>query len=182
MADFDCFVTREEFLSLLQRALAEGYVVHVKRHLVAPIPEICRTAEDVASAMRDGQHAFLLEKPKVSRYPVELVPADRNGSRFWYARSKEGGPVIEAHYFSPFEKEGRRVVPCSLVTYHTQIINPKSGQLEAAGKPIKEAFSFLIAPLRKASRRVKSEKRSAMVSPGVDALLASGWSLAAPFG
>lgn len=181
MADVDCFVTRDEFLGLLQGALAEGYVVHAKKHLVAPVPAICRTAEDVASAVMDGQHAFLLERPDLSRYPIELVPVDKDGSRFWYARSKEGGPVIEAHYFAPFEKEGRRVVACSLVTYHTQIINPKTGQFEAAGESIKEAFSLLLTPLRKASRRVKAEKRSAMVSPGVEALLASGWSLAAPF-
>jgi len=182
MAELNCFITNAEFIGLLQGALADGYVIHSKRHLSSPMPAICHSAEEVASAVSGGQHAFILERPEVCRYPIELVPVEGNGSRFWYARSKEGGPVIEAHYFAPFEKVGRRVVPCSLVAYHTRIINPRTGQLEAAGEPIKVAFSLLLAPLRKTSRRVKSAKQSAIVSPGVDALISSGWSLAPPFG
>lgn len=182
MAEFYYFCTKNEFVGLLHASLIDGYVVHVNKHLAVPISTICTTVEEINSAIDDGQQAFFLARPDITRYPVELISVEReDGSLFWYPRSREGGPVIEAYFWSPYEKNGRRIAPCSLLTYHAKIINPDSGQFEPSGVAIKQAFGELVTSLRKRSRQVKAATRSAFVSPGMDAMLASGWVLAPPF-
>jgi hypothetical protein len=181
MAEFDYFLTQGEFVRLLEAAVVTGYVVHVKKHLPTPMPQLCRTTEEISAAVGTGDCSFLLERSDMSRYPIELIRVDKSGSQFWYPRPKEGGPVIEAYFYPPFEKGDRRVVPCSLLTYHAKIINPNTGQFEPAGDVIKSAFRSMISGLRKASRQVRAVKRSAFVSSGVDAMIKAGCVLAPPF-
>jgi hypothetical protein len=181
MAEFDHFCTKDELVALLQTALIDGYVILAKKHLSRPAPEVFTTAEEIAEAVRKGQYAFLLTRPDITRYPVEPILFREDDRQFWYLRPKEGGPVIEIYFFAPFEKNGRRVVPCSSFSYHGKIIRPHDGEYEPSGESIKKAFNSLISSLRKKSRRIQSVKRSAYVSLGVDKLLASGWKLAAPF-
>jgi len=181
MAELDIFCTKGEFDALLRGAVGKGYIVHVKRHLPTPNPALCESPEGLLTALGQGVHAFFLERKDVSRYPLALERIDKAGTTFWYERSKEGGPVIEAYFFAPFENIDGRFVACSLLTYHSKIINPYTGQAEAAGDSIKEAFIELVSGLKRVCRRVKATKRSALVSPGVDVLLRDGWSLAPPF-
>lgn len=181
MAEFDFFCTKTELVGLLKEALVDGYRVQQKKHLQSPDRQYCETADDVEAAIACDQYAFLLERSDMTRYAVQLQSADREGVTFWYLRPNEGGPVIEVYFWAPFEKDGRRVVPCSLLTHPTRIINPSTDELEPAGESVKAAFAAIVAGIRKRSRRVRSMTRTAFVMPGVDEMLAAGWSLASPF-
>jgi hypothetical protein len=181
MAEFNCFVTEEDIVELLQKALGDGFKIYLDKTFPSPIAEVCADAEAVRGAVKHDQYAFLLEHPRFSRYPVGLRPIERNGERCWYPRSKEGGPVIEVHFFAPFNKGDLGFIPCSLLAYHTKIINPVTEEFEPAGEEIRRAFAALTSIFRRGSRRVRSKTRSAYVLPRVDAMLASGWNLAQPF-
>lgn len=181
MAELDYFCTRAEFTSLLKEALAAGYKVQMKKHLSAPKLQYCATVDDVECAVAGGQHAFLLERDDLTRYVLKPQSAERDGVPFWYVRPKEGGPLIEMYFFSPYEREGRKVVPCSLISYHQRVINPSTGEPEPAGQAVKVAFGDLVRGLRTQSRRVRWTSRMALVSPDVESMLAEGWTLDAPF-
>ena len=177
----DCFITRNEFRQFLLTALDSGCEIQVNKNLTSPIPAVCAGAEEVISAVNDGARSFLLEHPKISRHPISLSHFIKDGVTMWYPRSKVGGPAIEVMYWAPFEKEGEKIIPCSLISYHSKIFNPKSGELEPAGEAVKIFSRSLLAPLREISKTVRSKNRSAIMTPDVENMLASGWILAAPF-
>lgn len=181
MPEFDCFCTKDEFAHTLQEAMLEGYGVHVRRHLSEPHSVVHRDPSAVVPALEAGSAAFLLERADITRYPIGLVAVDGTGVREWALRSKEGGPVIEAYFWAPYQRENRRIVACSLFSYHSKIRRP-DGIEEPAGDGVRRAFRKLIAPLRLRSRMMKGKTKSAFVTPGVDERLASGWVLAAPYG
>jgi hypothetical protein len=175
------FVTKHEFVELLASALADGFKIQLDKKLPTPAPEYCGTRADIEREVGQGQYAFLLERGDFSRYPVKIRQVVVNGKEFWYPRSKEGGPVIDACYFDPFQKEGERYVPCSLFSCHTKIVTPGDRTVEPAGSAVVKALLGLVAPLQSASQKVKSSRKSAFVSPGVQEALASGAKLAEPF-
>ena len=174
-------MTREEFVELLASALADGFRIQLNKNLPTPSPEYCATRAEIERAVGQGQYAFLLERADFSRYPVEIRHVTLDGKETWYPRAKEGGPVIEASYFAPFEKEGERYVPCSLFSCHTKIATPGDRTVEPAGSAVVKALLGLVAPMQSASQKVKSNRKSAFVSPGVQEALASGAKLAEPF-
>ena len=181
MAELDCFLTEDEFIGLQEKALDDGYEISLNKNLRQAVPEFVRSGEEVRARVKEGQYSLLLGRSDFTRHPVALRPIERGGQSYWYPRAKEGGPVIEIHYFAPFEKGGKKIVPCSLLSYQERIVNPSTRKQEEAGEPIKKAFAALFADLRGKSRRVKSASRAAYVSPGVDALISEGWSLGPPF-
>lgn len=181
MAGHDLFVTREEFVELLASALGAGFRIQLNKNLPTPSPEYCATRSEVEQAIGQGQHAFLLERDDFSRYPVKIRHVTLDGKETWYPRAKEGGPVIEASYFAPFEREGERYVPSSLFACHTKIVTPGDRAVEPAGSAVVRALQALVAPIQSASQKVKSNRKSAFVSPGVQEALASGAKLAEPF-
>lgn len=178
MAGHDLFVTREEFVELLGSALAAGFRIQLNKNLPTPSPEYCATRSDIERAVGQGQHAFLLERDDFSRYPVEIRQVVLDGKETWYPRAKEGGPVIEAQYFAPFETEGERFVACSLFSCQAKIMTPGDRSVEPAGSAVVKALLALVAPIQAASQKIKSNRKSAFVSPGVQQVLDSGAKLA----
>ena len=181
MAELDVFISRAEYVEFLCAALASGYRIQSNKNLRSPEAEYCSSEADIRTAVDASQYAFLLEREDFSRYPVKLRSFERDGTVWWYPRAAEGGPAIETCHWAPYEKAGRRIVPCALLACPSSTIEPETRATERAGPALKAAFSELTAPLRKVCRRVKSARRSALVTPGIDELLASGWRLADPF-
>ena len=183
MAEFDYFVTADEYAELLEAAFADGFRLCLNKNFPGPQGEYVTEKEAIRGLLKSGQRAFLLERDDFSRYPIKLRPVTREGVELWYPRAKEGGPAIETYFWEPYSKDGSRFIACSLFTYHAKIENPTTGGPEPAGDAVKAAYRQLIALLRKRSRRTqsKSKKRSAYVSPGTEAMLAEGWKLAPPF-
>lgn len=178
MAGHDLFVTREEFVELLGSALAAGFRIQLNKNLPTPSPEYCATRSDIERAVGQGQHAFLLERDDFSRYPVEIRQVVLDGKETWYPRAKEGGPVIEAQYFAPFELEGERWVACSVFSCQAKIMTPGDRSVEPAGSAVVKALLALVAPIQAASQKVKANRKSAFVSPGVQQVLDAGAKLA----
>jgi hypothetical protein len=181
MSDFDCFCSATEFVDLLAGSLVNGYTIHINKNTVQPIAEICTTGDSLRLAFEAKQYSYILTRNDFTRYQIKLRSILRSGVEYWYPRAKEGGPVIETHFFAPYEKDGCKFIPCSLISYHSKIINPIMNRLELAGNAVKEAFEELVSDLRKRSRRVRCKTRSAFVSPEVDVMLSAGWTLGPPF-
>ena len=181
MAEFNCFLNKTELVEFLANALRDGFTVWLNKNYPRPTAEPCANAQDIRAAIENRQFAFLLERPDFTRYPLSLRAIERHGQRMWYPRAKEGGPMIEVYFFEPFTRENRGLIPCSLLSYHPKIIVPTTGEFEATGEEVKRAFGSLCAGLRGQSRRVRSKTKTAYVMPGIEAMLAAGWSLAEPF-
>ena len=116
---------------------------------------------DVRRTFTADQRAFLLERDDFSRYPLELRPITRAGVRMWYPSTINGGPAIETHFYFPYERDGRRIIPCSLIAHSRVIVNPTTRTKEPAGDAVKAAFNTLVAPLKRRFQRVRSAKRVA---------------------
>ncbi|MDM4769256.1 hypothetical protein [Solimonas sp. SE-A11] len=179
--EFNIFITKKELETLLRKAHVDGFKIQESKKLPSPNAEYCLSEADIASALARKQHAFLLEHDDFMRNPIEIMHVKRGVREFWHPFSSVGGPVIEVHYFEPFEENGQLIVPCSLFSYLSKTKNPQSGMAENAGKDIKRVFSDFITPLKESSRKVVSTKRSAYVTPQVEDLLKCGWKLAYPF-
>jgi hypothetical protein len=175
MPEFDCFITIDEYAELLATALSNGFRLCLKKRLLAPKHEYVPDSEAIPVLLESRQYAFLLERNDFTHCPVELRETTRDGQKMWFPLETNGGPVIETYFWRPFEKQGSRTIPCSLIAH---------GRLfERTGEPIKKAYATIVAPLRKKFRRVHSARRTqvAYVSAGVDAILDAGWRLAEPF-
>ena len=181
MAEHDLFVTEKEFVELIASALDDGFRIQLNKNLPTPAPEYCATRAEIEQAVKQGQYAFLLERDDFTRYPVKVRQVVVNGKEFWYPRSKEGGPVIEAFYWAPFQRDGQTYVPCSLFASHTKIVTPGDRSHEPSGSAVVRALQALVASMQAASQRVKSHRKSAYVSPGIQEALAAGAKLAEPF-
>jgi hypothetical protein len=181
MAEFDCFLILDEYIDLLEGALGAGFRLILDKNMRELKYEYVSERSAVRDLINPNQKAFLLERDDFSRYPVELRPIQRDGIPIWYPQAVNGGPVIETRFYFPFERDGERTVPCSSIAYSSMIVNPATREREPAGDSIKEAFNSLVLPLRKRSRKVRSKKRTAYVTDGVQAMLDAGWHLARPF-
>ena len=181
MAEFYYFGTKQEFISLLQSALHTGYNVQINNDLTVPIPEFCENENEIETLVGNKQYAFLLTRPDITRYPVGIMNFTRAGASLWAARPRHGGPSIEVYFWAPYEKDGKRIIPCWLLTYNSKIISPNTNQFEAAGSPMKSAFNKIIGSLRKNARRIKGRNGTAYVSSGVEAMLAAGWRLSSQY-
>jgi len=184
MAEFDCFVTADEYAELLEWAFANGFRLSLNKNLPEPQGEYVVQKKAIRGLLKSGQRTFLLERDDFSRYPIRLRRITRDGVERWYPRAKEGGPAIETYFWEPYWRGDTRFIACSLLTYQPKIDNPTTGEQEPAGEAVKTAYEQLIAPLRKSCRRTrsKSKNRSAYVSSGTETLLARGCKLAPPFG
>ncbi len=181
MADLDYFITRDEFATLLEASFDNGFRLCINKNVPWPKHECIEMKESIRPVLESKQHAFMLERADFSRYPVRLRSIEREGVTLWYPRTKEGGPVIEIYFFAPFAKDDARFIPCSLITYHTTIVNPVTGLEEPAGETIKRVYDELVLPIRERFKCVRSAKRTAYVSPGAQAMVEAGWQLAPPF-
>lgn len=181
MAEFNYFWTKQEMLDFLNAAFTAGFTVCNYKDVTTPVFLICNSTVDIEAAVARREFRFVLTHGDISRYPFKFRPFIREGVELWYFHTDVGGPCLELYFWDLYERDGKRVVPCALLTYHGKIIHPETKQVEPAGDEIKEVFNALVTPLRKKARKVKSIKCTAYVSPGVDALLASGYVLAAPF-
>lgn len=183
MAELNVFLTKAEYAGTLVRCLANGFSVIEDGKLPTPVAAYCRTAADVDAAVSRNSLSFFLERSDFSIHPLRMREVERENVTFWYLRAVEGGPVIELHYWNAYERDRRRVIPGALFAYHSKIINPDTGVREPSGPAVKAAFVELTRPLRKGARRVRSVEgtRTALVTPGVDAMLAEGWELGPPF-
>lgn len=180
MAEANWFITEADLRELLEKALGGGYRISLNKNFKQPSQVLLEDAESCGESIKRGEHAFLLERDDFTRYPIGLREITKEGIRYWYPRAKEGGPAIEVYYFSPFEKAGRKVIPCSLISYHEKILNPANNREEPAGAAVKKAFSALLGELTRA-KKVKAVHSSANLSPRVLDMLSSGWELAAPY-
>jgi hypothetical protein len=181
MAEFDYFWTKQEMLDFLSAAFTAGFTVYNYKDVATPEFVICNSASEIEAAVGQREFSFVLTRADITRYPFKMSKFVRDGDERWYFRTRVGGPCIETYFWDLYERDGKRVVPCALITYHGKILHPETDQFEPAGDEIKKVFNAMVTPLRKKARKVKSIKRTAYVSPGVDALLASGYVLAAPF-
>jgi hypothetical protein len=181
MAELDCFITLDEFADILGRALDEGFSLCLNKNVLDPQYEYVNQKESVRELLHQKQYAYILERKDFTRFPAQLRPIQREGSTVWYPRPREGGPNIEAYFFGDYVKEGLRFVACSLFAHGTKILNPSTGREEPAGGEVNKAFQSLLAPLKREAARVRSTKRTAYVSAGVQVMLKSGWRLAPPF-
>lgn len=181
MAEFDYFWTKQEMLDFLKAAFAEGFTVYNYKDVATPDFVICDSAAALEAALQRREFNFVLTRADITRHPFKMSKFIREGVELWYFRTRVGGPCIEFYFWDLYERDGKRVVPCGLLTYHSKILHPETDQFEPAGDAIKQVFNAMIAPLRKSASKVKSAKRTAYVSPGVATLLAAGYVLAAPF-
>jgi hypothetical protein len=182
MPEFNFFCTENDLISILQDALRTGYRIQQKIRLTEPLSKYCETNDEISASVAARGHSYLLENPKFTRYPVSLLKYERDGITFWTARAVKGGPAIAINFFFPYTKEGRSIIPCSLLSFDSVIQNPYTGADERAGDEIKAHFASLVSSFRKTSRRVTSpKKRVAYVSEGADKMLHAGRELAHPF-
>jgi hypothetical protein len=183
MPEFSCFITAKDYADILATARADGFRLCLKKTLSAPKHEYVAEADDIPALLKNKQNSFLLERNDFTRCSVALRAVTRNGQRLWFPLTNEGGPVIETYFFPPYEKDGQRVIPCSLIAYGGKFFNPMTERQESAGSSIKNAYHTIVAPLQKRFRLVHSaqRKRRAYVSRGIDDMLEVGWTLAQPF-
>jgi hypothetical protein len=181
MAEFNYFWTKQEMLAFLNAAFEAGFTIHNYKDVATPTLVICNSGSEIAAALAHHEFNFVLTRADITRHPFKLSPFMRDGAELWYFRTRVGGPCIEVYFNDLYERDGRQVVPCTLLAYHAKILHPETDQFEPAGDAIKKEFNAMIAPLRKKAKKVKSIKRTAYVSPGVVSLLASGYVLAKPF-
>lgn len=181
MAEFAYFWTKREMLDFLCAAFNAGYTVQVNKDMPTPTHAICNTIGEIEAAVGRREFAFILTRADITSYPFKFRQFARDGVDLWYFRTRVGGPCIEIYSADLYERDGKQIVPCSTLAYHSKILHPDTDQFEPAGDAIVKEFNAMIAPLRKKAKKVKSTKRTAYVSPGVVVLLASGYVLATPF-
>jgi hypothetical protein len=181
MAEFTYFWTKQEMLDFLVAAFNEGFKIQVNKTTQSPVFIVFDSATAIEAAVANGEFNFVLTRADITRYPFKFRPIIRDGEELWYFRTRVGGPCVEVSFHEPYEQHGKSVVAGTYLAYHSKILHPETDQFEPAGDVVKKEFNALIAPLRKKSKKVKSIKCTAYVSPGVMGLLGSGYVLNTPF-
>ena len=123
MSEFNLFIEKAEFIDVLRDASRVGCKVQMVKKFAAPASQYCSSEAELEAAVNKGQYAFFLERSDFTRYPSRLLNLERDGIKYWYPSSVEGGPVIEVYFSAPFEKDAQKIVPCTLFAHQSKIIS-----------------------------------------------------------
>jgi hypothetical protein len=100
-----------------------------------------------------------------------VTTADKH---FFYVAPRSGGPSLLLYWGRQFEKDGRRHLSTTELSYYPWYENSVSHAREKPSKAFRSPYAKFVSAVRQSRRKIKAGKREYWISPNVEKLVRDG--------
>lgn len=173
MAEIEFFLENEEILGVVSCLL--GMRCSFVPDIHYPSPTITKMSEplEVQELAATTPHFFVVREDLLgsSLHMREVQTTDQH---FFYIDPRTGGPSLQFFWGRSSEKDNRRYLSASWLSYYDWYIDGMTGERKKVPSAIVEIYSEFAKVIRTSYRRIQPSKRRFFVSPTVESMVREG--------